>query len=186
MNLTSIISCLLTALVACHAALAEDRPASFPKGTISFQTYASYADGIDAKEIFYSGAIGGSYYVFDNLSLGLEANGFRVVQTPGHNTTMYGLSGVLRHHIFDIDEHFTVFADVSFGPVIAGDRIPAGGTYFNFTPRTGLGATWRLRDHTYLLSGVRYFHLSNAHIEGRQHNPSVNGLEGFVGLMWTF
>ncbi len=183
-NVSFITACLVAAFaLTCRAA---DRPASFPKGTISFQAYGSYSDGIDQKEIFYSGAAGGSYYVFDNLSLGLEANAFQVVQSPGHNTTMYGLAGVLRHHIFDINDHFTVFTDVSFGPVIAGQRIPAGGTYFNFTPRTGLGTTYKIKDNLYFLGGVRYFHLSNAHIEGRRNNPSVNGLEGYVGLMWTF
>jgi hypothetical protein len=64
--------------------------------------------------------------------------------------------------------------------------VPDGGTYFNFTTSTGLGATYRIQDHFYLLGGVRYFHLSNAQIQGPQHNPSVNGVEGFFGLLWTF
>ena len=36
------------------------------------------------------------------------------------------------------------------------------------------------------MAGVRYFHLSNAHLEGPRRNPSINGLEGFLGVMWTF
>ena len=71
-------------------------------------------------------AIGGSYYVFDNLSLGLEASGYQVVQTPGHNTQMFGIAGTLRHHILDISSNFTVFADVTFGPAFEGAPNRAG------------------------------------------------------------
>ena len=48
------------------------------------------------------------------------------------------------------------------------------------------GTTYPLKDNLHLLTGVRYFHLSNARIEGNSRNPSINGVEGFLGLMWTF
>ena len=185
MKLARTALCLAISALAGASVAAENRPSAFPKGTLSLQTYSTYAGGIDAKEIFYSGALGGSYYVFDNLSLGLEASGYQVTQSPGRNSSMAGLSGVVRHHFLDLDR-FTVFADVTFGPVLASDRVPSGGTYFNFATRAGLGATYLLHDHFYLLGGIRYFHLSNARIEGIQRNPSVNGLEGFLGVMWTF
>ena len=174
---------MLSLAFAVHVS-AGDRPPSFPKGTLSLQAYGTYAGGIDAKEVIGSGAAGASYYVFDNLSLGLEVSGYHLTQSPGRNTWMYGVAGVLRHHLLQFDRA-TVFADVSFGPVEAAARVPEGGTYFNFATRSGLGVTYPLREHLYLLGGVRYFHLSNARIEGSQRNPSINGIEGFLGLMWT-
>ena len=184
MKSLSSMLCLLATILAASPSFAGDKP-SFPKGTLSFQSYTTCAGGIDAKEVFYSGVVGGSYYVFDDVSLGLEASGYQVTQSPGHDTSMGGLAVVLRHHFLDVDR-VTLFADVSFGPTIATDRVPQGGTYLNFTPRTGLGATYLLHDHFYLMGGARYFHLSNAHIDGPLRNPSVNGIEGYVGLMWTF
>jgi hypothetical protein len=175
----------LTVIIAATIpAMAGERAPTFPKGTISLQAYTAYAGGIDAQEVFNSAAFGGSYYVFNNFSLGMEASGYRLAQSPGRDAWMYGLAGVMRHHLIQLDRS-TIFADVTFGPALATDRVPAGGTYFNFATRSGIGATYQLRDHLHLIGGVRYFHLSNAHIEGRGRNPSINGVEGFLGLMYT-
>ena len=64
--------------------------------------------------------------------------------------------------------------------------LPGIGVRKDFATRTGLGVSYHLQGNMYLLTGVRYFHISNAHIEGRLRNPSINGVEGFLGLMWTF
>lgn len=156
---------------------------TFPRGTLTLQAYGTYAAGLDANSNLGTGAAGVGYFIFDNLSLGVEANAYRTTRQE-HNATAYGISGVLRHHLLHFDRA-SVFADVSFGPVEATQRVPAGGTYFNFVTRTGIGATYPIGDRLYVLGGVRYFHLSNAHLEGPERNPSINGIEGFVGLMWT-
>ena len=187
MNWMKVIVLVPATILWMHAsAFAEDRaPAAFPKGTLSFQTYGTYESGLGAYTNAASGAAGAGYYVFNNLSLSLEAEGYRITQSPAHNAWMYGISGMLRHHVLQFDRT-TLFIDASFGPVEATGRVPAGGTYFNFATRTGVGVTFQLREHLHLLGGVRYFHLSNARIEGSQRNPSINGIEGFLGLMWTF
>ena len=164
---------------------AEDRAPAFPKGTLSLQTYGTYSGGLGAYTNTESAAAGVGYYVFDNLSLSLEASGYRAQNSPGRDAWLYGVSGVLRHHLIQFDR-VTFFIDAAFGPIEATERVPAGGTYFNFVTRTGIGATFQLKDHFYLLTGARYFHISNARIEGSARNPSVNGIEGFLGVMWTF
>jgi hypothetical protein len=165
----------------------QPRVMSFPKGTWTFQLYGTYADGLDARTDIASGAAGVGYFVFDNLALGLEANGYHAQQSgfDVRNAWMYGVSGVLRHHLLRF-ERMTFFIDVSFGPAEATHRVPAGGTYFNFVTRTGIGTTYQMKENLHLIGGVRHFHLSNAKIEGSDRNPSINGVEGFVGLMWTF
>ena len=163
-------------------AWADDPPVMFPKGTVTFESYVTGAAGLDAHTTLGSTAVGMGYYVWDNVSLGVEASGYRVWE-PHDDGWAGSLSGVLRQHFFTFDRA-TILADVSFGPIEASQRIPQGGTYFNFITRTGLGATYQLNDKIFLLGGVRYFHVSNARLEGSQRNPSVNGLEGYVGLMW--
>lgn len=167
------------------SALGADRAPAFPKGTLSLQAYGTYAGGLGEYTNTASVAAGAGYYVFDNLSLSLEASGYRAQNSPGRDAWMYGVSGVLRHHLIQFDRT-TFFIDAAFGPVEATARTPAGGTYFNFITRTGIGATYQLKEHTYLIGGARYFHLSNARIEGSIRNPSINGVEGFLGVMWTF
>jgi hypothetical protein len=171
-------------LIALRASAADPNTVTFPKGTLTLQTYGTYAHGFGAKADIGSAAAGVGYFIRDDLSLSLEASGYRVSQ-PGKDAWMYGLSGVLRHHLLHFDRG-TLFADVSFGPIESTHRVPQDGTYFNFATRTGLGITYQLKGNMHLLTGVRYFHISNAHIEGRQRNPSINGVEGFLGLMWTF
>jgi hypothetical protein len=160
-------------------------PPAFPKGTLSFQTYGTYSGGLGKYTNTESAAAGVGYYVFDNFSLSLEASGYRAQQSAARDAWMYGVAGVLRHHVIQFDRT-TIFFDATFGPVEATARVPGGGTYFNYITRTGIGATFLLKDHTYLIGGARYFHLSNARIEGPIRNPSINGVEGFVGIMWTF
>jgi hypothetical protein len=190
--LAALVSTL--ALAARAAPASPDSPASqpaytFAKGTWTLQLYGAYAGGMGEYTDVASMSGGASYYVFDNISLGLEANGYGAFQSGQHgvgrDAWMYGLSGVLRHHVLRF-ERTTFFIDASFGPAQANHRVPAEGTYFNFVTRTGLGATYHLKDNMYLMGGVRYFHLSNARIEGSERNPSINGIEGYAGVMWKF
>lgn len=184
-----LITGLTLTLAASGAEPQQPTATTFVKGTGTFQLYGAYAGGMGEKTDVASGAVGAGYFVFDNLSLSLEACGYRALQSGQHgigrDAWMYGVSGVMRHHLIRF-ERMTFFADVSFGPVEATERVPARGTYFNFVTRTGIGSTYHLKDNLYLISGVRYFHISNAKIEGRLRNPSINGLEGFAGVMWTF
>jgi hypothetical protein len=187
-RITLVALSLLTCTCLSPLARAGDAtPPAFAKGTRTFQAYGTYAGGLDADTNVGSGAVGAGYFVFDDLSLSLEASGYRAQQSGRDtaNAWMYGIAGVLRHHLIHLDRA-TVFADVSFGPVESTKRTPAGGTDFNFITRSGIGVTYQLKDNLHLLTGVRYFHLSNARIEGNARNPSINGVEGFLGLMWTF
>jgi hypothetical protein len=174
---------LLMALAPARTLLAsEPAPTLFPKGTLTFQSYLTGGVGLDNHTALASTAVGAGYYVFDNVSLGAEVSAYGAWQKPS-DAFAYGMAGVLRHHFLTFDRG-TLFADVAFGPVEGTRRIPSAGTYFNFITRTGIGTTIQLRDNLYFLGGVRYLHLSNAQIEGKKRNPSINGIEGVVGLMW--
>lgn len=165
----------------------DTRPILFPEGSFTFDAYASYAAGLDRDDRLASGNIGFNYYLWNNVSLGVELTGSREF-IPGpdtHDAWGVGLSGVYRNHFFTY-QRATFFSDIEFGALQSTARIPSGGTQFNVAFRSGLGATYQLDDHLHLLAGVRYFHISNAHLEGANRNPSVNGIEGYFGLMWRF
>jgi hypothetical protein len=78
----------------------------------------------------------------------------------------------------------SLFADGSFAPFEANTDVPPSGTRFNYVTRAGLGLTYQLDENLYLFGGAHYFHLSNARLEGFEHNPQMNGVEFYVGLMW--
>jgi len=156
------------------------------RGTFTLQSFASYAAGLEQRNEDLSGVMaGGGYFVRDNLSLNLELSVARAVQTGG-DAWMGGLAGTVRHHLLLLDggRRGSIFADAGFGPVWADDRVPHDGTNLNFITRVGLGGTIALCDDLHWMLGVRYFHLSNARIDGVERNPGINGVECYTGLMW--
>ncbi|HEX4797597.1 MAG TPA: acyloxyacyl hydrolase [Humisphaera sp.] len=158
----------------------------FTKGTASFSVVGAYAHSFDSSEArIETVAVGGGYYFLDHMAINLELAGFWV-QQPGPDAQIAEANLLLRHHLLVIDR-FSFLIDVGGGISYANERTPyPDGTNFNFTLQTGLGATWRLKDNMYLLGGVRYLHFSNAQIDGKERNPSINATEGYFGLLFTF
>lgn len=162
-------------------AMAQENTPRFPQGTWTMQTYGSAVLG-DAQPIV-SGAFGGGYFAWNDISVNLDAYGYGVFNNSP-DTGAIGMSLGLRNHHFHRDR-WTIFSDVSGGVFEAFQTdVPPGGTRFNFTLRAGLGGTYEIKDNLHLIGGVRYFHLSNARIEGHEHNPNLNGVEVYMGLMW--
>jgi hypothetical protein len=157
----------------------------FPAGTWCAQVYGSYGSDLSNRNVRLAGAnFGFGYYVFNNLALNLEGQVFNVDE-PGPNGWAVALTALLRHHLIRADP-FSFYMDVGFGPMEAQHDTPPGGTHFNFLTRVGPGFTCKLDEATYLLGGVRYLHISNAHLDNEKDNPSVNGVEGYIGMMFTF
>jgi len=153
------------------------------KGDFTLTTETAYVAGLGSTAI-PSLLVGGHYFVSDSVSLGGMVSAAGVWQ-PDEDAAMFGLAGVLRHYLYKWD-HATFFMDVSFGPHQASDRVPSAGTHFNFITRVGPGAAFQLNDRTHLMVAARYWHLSNARIDGPERNPSLNGAEIAVGLMWKW
>jgi hypothetical protein len=178
---------------ATHAATATAQPATpeTPKGDHFYQqgnstlaTELAYVAGLGWDRNMPSVRVGAHHFVRDSLSIGLDVSAYGVSQ-DGDDAVMLGLAGVLRHHFARFDRA-TLFADVSFGPVESSARVPQEGTRFNFITRVGPGATFQLSDRINLVIAARYWHLSNAQIEGADRNPSLNGAELSIGLMWRW
>jgi hypothetical protein len=138
---------------------------------------------VNGRQVVMGGVTGGvGYYLFDNLSLNLDVTGYGFNQ--GHSTgAAAGVTLGLRHHIFTYRKT-TMFVDCSGGEIEASDNLPRGGTHLNDTLEVGLGLQHPIAPNVYLMAGVRYFHLSNARSEGADRNPSINAVQGVVGMEW--
>lgn len=155
----------------------------FPQGTWTFQTYAGYLNDLgpqDTEGGFLSTGVG--YFIWDGVSLSAEISGYGITQ-PGDDTVAGAFGVVLRHHLIERGRS-SFFIDVAFAPIEALDRVPGGGTRFNYVTQSGIGLVHGLKDNSNLLLGVRYIHLSNAGMEGGDRNPSVNGISAYVGVMF--
>lgn len=169
-----------------RAAPAEDRlGADFPQGTWTFQLYSGYLNDLgpqDTEGGFLSTGV--SYYLWDNVSLGAEITGYGIGQ-PGEDALAGAAGIVLRHHLINAGPS-SFFVDVAFAPFEASDRVPEGGTRFNFVTQTGVGVAHEVSGGWNLLLGVRFIHVSNAGLEGQDRNPSINGVSAYAGMMFRF
>jgi hypothetical protein len=158
----------------------------FAQGTKTLEFEGSYTTPIRfSVEEFATASIGVGYYVFDNHSVTLFAQGFHVNQAFG-NSTEAGAVFVLGRSILYTADKFSFYIDGGGGYSWANSAVPIGGTTYNFNARAGLGLGYRIADDTYLMGGARYFHLSNGHIHGSEKNPSIDGVEYYVGMMFAF
>ena len=163
--------------------LDPDAPSYFSKGTWTLELAGGYVKDWDrGKSSIALGDVGLGYYIDNTLSLRVEVVGYSFNQEP--DDAWGGAVNFLgRHHVLNRGD-VSFFIDGGVGVVETSRRVPDGGTHLNFTPQVGMGMTWRLREKLHLIGGVRYFHLSNARIEGHDRNPQINGVEAHVGLMW--
>ncbi len=127
---------------------------------------------------------GASYYLLDRVAVVGELSGYHFNADNASYNDAYGggFDLLLRWHFLQIDR-FTLYADAGAGAVQFDQRFPPEGTHFNFALRAGLGATYRLTDNLHLMGGSRFFHVSNADLEGSDHNPGLDSFEFYLGLM---
>jgi hypothetical protein len=185
-KLTKLIALLILIAATPAPAAAPTTQPMFPKGAFTLSAASAYTRALDKDEADIGSAeLGGNYYVWDNFSLGAEIDAYCISQ-PGDDAGAFSLEGTFRHHLWQHDDDWTIFLDGAFGPSYSLRDTPTGGTHFNFVTRLGVGATYRLDEHLHLMFGARYWHLSNARIEGMDRNPNFNGMQVFVGLMWQF
>jgi hypothetical protein len=170
---------------AAAAPLFGEKGAAFPMGTGGWELNAAYIHPIRfSDDHFYGTNAAAHYYFADEVSLGLELQGYFVDQVRD-DTLLGGVSVLLRWHFLAAENH-SLFVDGAFGVSYAGHDVPETGTHFNYTPKGGGGATVKLRDDLHLLGGVRFIHLSNGNLKGRDENPSQDGVQYYVGVMFTF
>jgi lipid A 3-O-deacylase PagL len=143
---------------------------------------AGVADLTNRKVEMGGGRVAWDYYTSPDFCLRCELTEYGVSTSGGNAAATQGSLG-FRHHVYKVGQN-SLFADVGFGLFDATRRVPENGTYFNFTFHTGIGFNRPLSDKVDLIAGVRYFHLSNARIDGASHNPSLNGPEVYIGLMF--
>ena len=177
---------LVVGLLAAFDGVARAEDAGFfEKGTWTATAYGSYVKSFTGEEAkMGSGQIGGGYYLLDNFSINAELGGFYNSQWgPDARITEGDL--LLRHHLFH-SGRFSLFIDGVAGISYADHRTPAIGTYYNYILEFGVGSTFQLYENVHLIGGVRYFHLSNAYLEGPDRNPSINATQGYVGLLFKF
>ncbi|HEX8522874.1 MAG TPA: acyloxyacyl hydrolase [Tepidisphaeraceae bacterium] len=174
---------MLVVLTLVSAAHAQDD--SFRKGSWDIELTGGYITPIRfSEDKFYNVNIAAGYHLVDNLSFGPEVQAYYIDQ-PDENAIAAGVGVLGRWRFLNVDR-FSVFIDGGGGVVYADPQVPQFGTHFNFTGKGGFGASFQLSENFHVLAGVRYFHLSNGNIHGRDQNPSYDGIQIWGGIEWKF
>ena len=135
------------------------------------------------RRVALYGLTGGvGYSFFTNMALMLDVTGYGFSEEHSNGAAV-GVTLGLRHQMFSIGKT-QVFIDVSGGEIEASNNIPMGGTHLNNTIEFGFGIDRPISGNLYWEGGARYYHISNAQSEGPDRNPSFNGVQGFLGVMW--
>ena len=129
------------------------------------------------------GGLGVEWYPVDGFALGLRADGIGVSLQDTPRTGGAGVSILLRWHAVQ-REGWSLYFDGGCGVAWFTDPVPAGAAQLDFTPELGFGCSIELDDDVRLLTGVRWFHISNG--QTAQRNPGVDMLSAYVGLTMPF
>jgi hypothetical protein len=154
----------------------------FPKNLWTLDAFGSFADRFTGvPRHMEMGTAGFNCYFLDNISMGCEFNGIYADQPQDAGGG--GLAYSLRGHFLQ-GNGWSMYGDTALGLVDFDEPSPPGGSHFNFTVGVGAGFTVRMTERIDMMMGARFFHVSNAGLDGFHHNPSFNGAQGYVGLMF--
>jgi hypothetical protein len=126
--------------------------------------------------------VGVSSFVADGLSFDIDFSGLDIRQA-GSDTWGINLTMSFRLH-FLREPSWTMYLDGGCGLMYSGDQVPEDGTVFNLTPQFGVGFSIAVADDVRLLTGVRWFHISNANTDA--DNPGRDSLLLYAGLSFPF
>ena len=156
----------------------DDAPEKFGKaGTQRLYIQGAAASDFDDETLGLVG-VGASHFFHDNHSVNLELNALAFDQ-PGDNAVGLNLNFLVRSHWIR-GENWSIYIDGGAGIIGTTNDVPSEGSSFNFTPQVGGGATFKINDKQRLMTGLRYYHVSNA--DTFESNPGLDALMGYVGL----
>jgi hypothetical protein len=80
----------------------------------------------------------------------------------------------------------SLFLEFQVGVSQADTYTPPRGTRFNYLALGGVGVTVRVRPPTHLLAGLKWVHVSNNSLAGRDRNPDIEAVGPRIGLLIGF
>jgi hypothetical protein len=134
------------------------------------------------RETLQGALFGFTWAPMERLALVAEISGTRVAQAGPRDAFLIGISPLARWRVLD-RPRWSWFVEAGPGASWSDTVVPPGGTRFNFLLQAGAGALVRAGDRSRVLLGFRWFHLSNNGRQGRDRNPDIQALGGYVGVL---
>ena len=126
------------------------------------------------------------------LTYGLRQGLLVVVRSPlyyvdqrGTDAFLLGVTAGVRGRIYRRGR-LSVFLELDLGISEADVAVPPRGTRFNYLAMGGAGTTVRLKGAVHLLASMRWAHVSNSGIAGRDRNPDIEAVGPQIGILMGF
>lgn len=179
----------LCILAISHASSAEPATAERSAGDWVFTSIAGAAVGKsqfgDRRGEVYSGRLGIGYHLTPRVALNLEvmaAGLYMECSSCEYPTAAGGFDLLLRVYLLRLGR-FDPYFEGGVGAIWSSERYPPGGTSQNFTLELGVGTSIDLSRRVKGLTGIRWFHISNAARDGKNRNPAFNSAMFYLGLL---
>jgi len=121
----------------------------------------------------------------EGRSLVVEFHTASVFQEAPRTAFVQALVPILRCRVLQRGQS-SVFIEMGAGLSWSDTVTPPRGTRLNYLTLTSVGLTRRLTRQTHAVASLRWLHLSNASLEGRNRNPDIEALGGYFGLFVGF
>jgi lipid A 3-O-deacylase PagL len=132
------------------------------------------------------------YALVPGLAYGVGKGVVLTARAPIYYVAQRGTDGVLLGATFGVRSRvfrrprWSLFWELDVGISQSDTSIPPRGTNFNYLALGGGGATFRLRDGVHLMSGLRWIHVSNGGLAGRDRNPDIEAVGIQTGVLIAF
>ena len=182
-----VVAVAIAAFLSSAPVLAQDRD-PFKKGSVGIEIGASPMIEIwninEEHEQVFEGTAAFWGAIKDRIAVGIEFHHAFVVQdAPG--AFVQGLSPMIRFKLTDRPK-WNWYAETGPGVSWSDLTTPVRGTKFNYLFQAGTGFMRRVGPSSNVLLAYRFFHLSNNGREGKDHNPDLEMMGGYVGWSFSF
>jgi hypothetical protein len=183
--------CVLWLGVTVGAQEAAPRPASAD----AFATRGWHLEltGHGALETWnYNGSHEELYGLTAGLTYGLGRGIVLIARSPLHYVSQRGVDGFLFGATFGVRgrvyrrERVSIFLEFEVGISESDTDVPPRGTRFNYLALGSAGATIRVRDGVHLIAGLKWIHVSNNGLAGRDRNPDIEAVGPTLGVLLGF
>ena len=107
------------------------------------------------------------------------------VDQRGIDGLLLGVAAGVRGRVYRY-RRMSFFLEVDVGISEADTSVPPRGTRFNYLAMGGGGTTIRLRPGLHLLVAMRWAHVSNGGLAGRDRNPDIEAVGPQLGVLLGF
>jgi hypothetical protein len=135
-------------------------------------------------ENLYGGSTGVTYGVRGGLML-VAATPMFVVTQRTSDAALIAVTGGVRKRLVG-KTGLSGFVEIAVGVSRAESSVPPRGTQFNYAFQPGVGVTIPIGHGARIVAGIRWLHLSNGGIAGRDRNPDIEAIGVSTGILLPF